>query len=818
DPSSKKAPYITIEVDDDGDLATLDRYDVDGAFSFGVDFDRLETYLYFDATLPLPSAGPNAPVSPRRLVIIIPSTVQDLVSNSVAAGGGQRSFVPELSTLQESLLPPGGEDFTVSWPAAGSNEDGNRGGAFWGGGRLIPGIGGGSGRLGDLFVPAGLALTLNTDSQMFPLSTGDGFLLDQVADILGNPDPSGFPNTQGNFPDSITVTDGVFEFNSLIVEPGGSIRFEGLNPARVYVRGPVDIQFGAVLDLTGSPPADHDSTMIDPFTTLIAPINAANGADGGVGGSRADMASNAAMVALTACENDPVAMVSPRREGYKGMGVGREGKKGAGLGGAKYPIRLPTTDTATTGAQEVGFNVNTLFDPFTLDTECRSMMVGGSGSGGSYAMAGGIGVAFSLFSNSDFPGVTNNAADTPGGDPAEVGLEAAVEDNQGYNVRLLRWAKGHLRGGSGGGGGGGHPFGAWADGHNGTNLNACVGPLSNFNAWMDHSGARGGSGGGALHLASGKRITLDGVIDASGSRGGEPRNPVPPVLCDVDYGKFATPGGGGSGGVVKLQSIVVNLAAAPGTIDVSGGRGGTAKFWANSLGGDGGAGLVRIEDLAGLSRATAAPSILPFDPLDSSLSWVSVDDGQNPLDGPGWVLSNQRPDAISASSSCWMKPAGSILSLYFVEDEADSNTGSAAQMGWNMDLLYNPGSGTVTIPFRGFNTELPMSWENLFGKSLGTQGGTVAAAPIVVRFQGALATADEDFCNLDLNDTSTSIVPGSVTPWVDHPALLNGFLPPPNLMRYVIIFDNTRVAGDTPKQILDQVEGIDSFWVRVLPD
>jgi hypothetical protein len=153
-----------------------------------------------------------------------------------------------------------------------------------------------------------------------------------------------------------------------------------------------------------------------------------------------------------------------------------------------------------------------------------------------------------------------------------------------------------------------------------------------------------------------------------------------------------------------------------------------------------------------------------------------------------------------------------------VDDEADSNTGSAAQMGWNMDLLYNPGSGTVTIPFRGFNTELPMSWENLFGKSLGTQGGTVAAAPIVVRFQGALATQTEDYCNLDLNDSSTSIVSGSVTPWVDHPALLNGFLPPPNLLRFVVIFDNTRVGGDNPRQLLDQVEGIDSFWVRVLPD
>ncbi len=48
------------------------------------------------------------------------------------------------------------------------------------------------------------------------------------------------------------------------------------------------------------------------------------------------MASNAAMVALLACENDPVAMPGPHRDGYKGMGVGREGKKSAGLGGAKY--------------------------------------------------------------------------------------------------------------------------------------------------------------------------------------------------------------------------------------------------------------------------------------------------------------------------------------------------------------------------------------------------------------------------------------------------------------------------------------------------
>jgi hypothetical protein len=140
-------------------------------------------------------------------------------------------------------------------------------------------------------------------------------------------------------------------------------------------------------------------------------------------------------------------------------------------------------------------------------------------------------------------------------------------------------------------------------------------------------------------------------------------------------------------------------------------------------------------------------------------------------------------------------------------------------MGWNMDLLYRPpGQPQVTIPFRGLNTFFMQSWENEFGKSLGTQGGTVAAAPIVVRFQGARATAIEDYCNLDLNDSTTSIVPGSVTPWVDHPALLNGFQPPPNLLRFVIVFDNTRLAGDAPQNILRQVDGIDRFWVRVIPD
>jgi hypothetical protein len=73
-------------------------------------------------------------------------------------------FAFALSSLQgpEIVIPNGGETFDKRLQ---DNEDALRSGADWGvsqPGRLRPGIGGGSGRLGDLFVGAGEVVTLRT--------------------------------------------------------------------------------------------------------------------------------------------------------------------------------------------------------------------------------------------------------------------------------------------------------------------------------------------------------------------------------------------------------------------------------------------------------------------------------------------------------------------------------------------------------------------------------------------------------------------------------------------------------------------------------
>ena len=57
------------------------------------------------------------------------------------------TFVPEVVVFNPVSLPSGGEQFTNQ-----SNTDTLRTGADWGGGRLVAGVGGGSGRFGDLII------------------------------------------------------------------------------------------------------------------------------------------------------------------------------------------------------------------------------------------------------------------------------------------------------------------------------------------------------------------------------------------------------------------------------------------------------------------------------------------------------------------------------------------------------------------------------------------------------------------------------------------------------------------------------------------
>jgi cysteine-rich repeat protein len=102
-------------------------------------------------------------------------------------------------------------------------------------------------------------------------------------------------------------------------------------------------------------------------------------------------------------------------------------------------------------------------------------------------------------------------------------------------------------------------------------------------AAVDDEGTGGGGGGGAVAIHSTTAITVTGTIDASGGDGGSD------VGCPENPGF----GGGGAGGTIMLDAPAVDVAL--GVLDVSGGLGGQPSFnqdGALYVGGDGADGNV----------------------------------------------------------------------------------------------------------------------------------------------------------------------------------------------------------------------------------
>jgi hypothetical protein len=938
-PQTKTAPFIRVEVDQDGDPGTADRTPISGQFTAPipsldpgfaanpqfqayVDVASLETYVVFQPDLPLPSAGQGA--VQRRIAVTVPPAVVDLVGNPITLqnGGGLHTFVPEVIQFDELVIPQaGGEDFAAVAPSVNSREDALRSNAVWGNGKLMVGQGGGSGRLGELVVEAGETIVLNTDYQEFPLE-------ERAIDMIGNAgdDPSGL----GTFPSTLVVEDGAFEFSRIVVKPGGSLRIVGSKPARVYSRGIVEVQAGGIINLSGVTPLAQDSrlrndnnqdgvfsaqesvlktvfpdwapatgyatgarvfhspapgmpvyryfanvgsTGVEPGVAsnwqnfwieeaVANPINAAAGGDGGFGADRFGFAPSHPLVAAPDPSepfNDAVANAGAIADGRQGQGVGRAaaGSLGAGNGGFQWPEEYPlnqfTVPFQSGNGTELKFNIVALPE-YSNDTRCVCLVVGRTGSGGAYATDGTTGVSASeqplAQYSADSSNLSNEPTDlSPGGDSATLGLESPNVDGVGYIRRKLEWfitgpnATGfpeYLRGGSGGGGGGNHTYRTTSSGQNGTLNQACIGNSSIHQAWHDHAGARGGFGGGALQLTSGKGILVNGKIDASGGDGGSSSTGIP-----GEYQQYAMPGGGGSGGAIKLQGPFVSLGASPGTgpspgrLDVSGGLGGTTSFSA-SRGGDGGIGLIRIEEQSGVATwANYADRILPYDPSEpTSVAFLSVSQ-------QGWQLPRRRPEGYTAAVSCWVRPEGNFFALNFRQDGALAPD----SLGWDMQVLYKPiadPSNPVPISFRsaapgggpdgiwvdgGGN---PISFEEYYSTDLGS-------APVVVRFQGARAGAlldqnhqdsdgnlNNDPCNLSLQGAGSPIVPGSVSPWVDHPALLNDWAevygkPTPNMVRYTIVFDRTinnedGSVNDVGLFTLQRLEGVTGLEIFCDPN
>ncbi|MCB9914373.1 MAG: hypothetical protein H6828_04365 [Planctomycetes bacterium] len=828
--STGESSSIQVKIDPDGNIGNPnDQVGLAGTWTVDVDFTLLTTTAIFTPSGGFPSAGGDA-LHPRLTLVNLPSQLLDLKGNGLA-NPGQHVFATKVQAFPEIKLPKdGGEDFADS-----SNEDVLASGADWGAGRLRWGIGGGAGRLGPLLVRAGTEVVLNTDSQVFPL---DG----HVRSILDNSEPGVDydPLDPLTWP-TITITDGTFEFSSVDIEPNGRLVLTGSNPGRIFARG--QVVHNGVIDLSGETPAAHasnsggmDPDNIDPNDSHPLAYDTRFGGAGGVGGPGAGDGGQGADRHNTFGAANPLPTTAggmifptgetPVNDGRPGEGVGGSTATG-GVGGLRYPNMLPMhweLGNVNYGDAEISIMPP---DLATTVHTCGIGMVAGPGSGGAYALPGGVGQPASPFTSVN-PGLKSNVPSaTPGGDNSSLNLEAPGTEIGLFLVRHLEYVLGYLRGGAGGGGGGTSVYGS--KNNNNTSANNCATTTAHLFPFFDHSAAGGGGGGGALQLTAGRKISMGGRIDCTGGDGGSALEPNAPLTSNcldqgqlpgipADCEKFAAPGGGGSGGAVRLQSIQIVLGGQANQLDVTGGDGGFGA--GGSVGGAGSPGLVRLEHSDFVNAATSAaqytPFIAPKDPsFDTPYTSASI------ASFGAWGNPQFRPGSFCGAQSCWMKPVGSFFELAFSEDDAGSPNDPAAK-GWNMDVLYNTGSGVKAFPYRGLSSDpdFPnmggLDFEHFLGQTLNhDEVSPNAGSFFVVRFQGARATGElADPCDVDLQ-SAAEIEIGSLTPWVRSPEDLNQFSPKPNMVRFAVIFEPRLVNQGA---IQANITGVTNLEVKVQPN
>lgn len=631
----------------------------------------------------------------------------------------------------------------------------------------------------------------------------------QPGTLLDNFD---FQSNPGGIGPPITVTDGVFEFSSIEVDTGGRLVLTGPNPARLFARGRIDVKTNGRVELFGQGPGIHDSTLPDGQNPVAA---GPNGGIGGRGGDRPDTPSPGFETLAEPSFPNPGAVA----DGSPGTGVGL-GSLAGGVGGSGWPITAPTSASSF---GDWGLNK----DPSPND--CTSFKVPGPGSGGGYALDGSaaspmVPVMFDDSTSTATPLPSDGTASprlntvdvdadgitdtTPGGDSTALGIEPPTAPPV---VRTLDPDMGYLRGGSGGGGGGRSTYGS--SGSDLFNPGSCD-PFASFIfsvlSFPSHSGAAGGSGGGALQAQAGESLNLSGLIDASGGDGGDGQSSTDPSLQVQSLTGQAAPAGGGSGGAILLQAHTFNVSTIGGLrLDVAGGTGGSATVsngigMQDTTGGDGGPGLVRVEDTVGLVFGPSIAAVL--NPMLPNTSEDILSVGQSAFD-----LRTSLPRSFQGAQSCWLRPPttqGLFFALSFLPD--------GAVLGWDATLVVDFGSGPQEVSYRdpaqnGGLIPAGQSFQQFWGDLLNRElGPGQMGAPIVFRFEGAKAlTSITDFCAVDDSPASVQLL--GLTPWVRNPEELNAFQPPPDMVRFTIVFDESHPDAG-------KVLGVSNVRIETQPD
>jgi len=791
------ASFVTVQVDLDGDTSTTaDRTPLFGSWVVQQDTTSLKTTMIFTATNGIPSSGDILLGPLRKVVVNVPSDLRDLNDNPLANATvptNPVAFTPEYVSLPSATLPDAdGEQF-----ANQDFYDATRSSAEWGGGKLTRGYGGGSGRLGELVVKTGQTVTLNTDSQTFPLLTQPGY------DILNNLKVGvdyfpGQPGLGPVVPPPLVLTDGIFEFSSVRIATGGTLLITGLKPARLFSRGSISIQ--GLLDISGR------SALVQSSVVADGGAGGAGGPNGGAGGKGATRHSTttAALITIGALNiTDPSIAVTGF--GASGTGVGNIADLAAGAGGIPNPNVMPTgTVTAPPTVGDLLISVPA--------GACTSQQVSSPGGGGAYSTDGGAAIPAtptpttdpSTGSLSNFPAVF-----AAGGATGALGIEPPGAPPV---VRSLVPELGLLRGGAGGGGGGRSMFGTDAGGF----PPMCMGPSVNLLNFRDHSAAGGGGGGGAIEIESGRTLTISGLLDASGGDGGSGAPPLT-IIPPETRQRGASPGGGGAGGAVRAIAQVIDLTGTTQVrIDVAGGLGGSNYI--NCRGGAGGLGLIRMEaSVEVLSGASEAPHINPSDLLTVGPEAINI------LSVGTWPQPRRRPESFTGAVSCWIKPAGNFFQVVFKEDDL-LNVDPTQRYAWNMDIRYDSGSGEQNIKFRGPDANLPFTptggtpdFEAFLGNTLNYGIPFNQGSYLAVRFQGAQAVGNlSQPCSVSLDPVDGQVLANSLTPWVRHPSDLNDFSPRPNMVRFCVVFDTSLALF--PNSIPSFIKGVTNLKIAAQPD
>ncbi len=774
DPVEGTSATISISVDPDGNVADAgDQIPIQGTYSIIVNQFALTTSVVFTPDGLYPSRGAD-PLNPRRIVVRLPNSIVDLGGNSLI-NTGEFIFVPKQQVFAPIEVVETFQNNNLEDVARTSNEWSVPG--FQG---VDKGPGGGFGVLGDLFLDFGQNLTLNTDSEDFS-GVNDPRIFHPESVVDGEVDPM----TGGLM---TPITDGVFEFSSLTIQPGATLTLEGSQAARILVRGQTSLQGNIIA--AADPTPNHDSTSV---AGGVAGEPGPGGAAGGAGGTLPDGTGFEDIGGVA----NPGVMLYDDVNGQPGGGISVDmgmSFAGGGGGGAAWP--QPTADFPNMGFPADIGDLGELSDPkIQFDrragsgNECEVPTAGSPGGGGGYSIPG-RGAETVLAETGEDPDPPRFffapdyrfAPDTEGGDNSGL----AIDDT----VMSLDPDAGFLRGGSGGGGGGSHLQGSMSNGRSPFDCHDVdAGPSgdSELTLLVQSSGAAGGSGGGAVQLFSGRDMVFNGVVDVSGGRGGSRLNST----------SLATPGGGGSGGAFLVQAPEILFSPLPRRIDYNGGAGGTGVNGMRA--GLGSPGLVRVETFLPLPDFNQLSTRLDPTPADLETVYGEAD-FTRVFSIAELVINEDGAGGRSGAQSCWIQPEGNFFLLNFAEDDP------GGELGWDLSLLV-PGRANPQS-FRGPNeiAGIPVI-QDFIGEDLGVGG-------MVVRFQGARLTAPlGDPCDVTLFGAGTQILPGSLTPWVRHPSELNNMDASlsPNMFRFQILWDpEGRGYG--------MINGVLELTVRATPD